>query len=146
MKKIYLALFMFGLFLTSCGDGTKEENRAEELCACMEDSEVEFELKSLGDLRDLTIVINRVALEDRSDLAKCFTSVLEDIKYDLKGKNDDEKATYLKKFTESYNETDCGDMENPKEINVEKFDKDLKWMIRNMQNNIDIGDQSYDDY
>ena len=116
------------------------------MCACIEDSEVKFELKRLEDLRDLSFVINRVEREYRSDVAKCFTSVLEDIKYDLKGKSDEEKATYLKKFTESYNETDCGDMENPKEIDVEKFDKDLKWMIRNMQNNIDIGDQSYDDY
>ena len=146
MKKIYLALLMFGLFLTNCGDGSKEENRAEELCACIEDSEVKFELKSLENLRDLSFVINRVKREDRSDVAKCFTSVLEDIKYDLNGKNDEEKATYLKKFTEGYNETDCGDMENPKEIDVEKFDRDLKFMIRNMQNKIDIGDRSYDDY
>jgi len=147
MKKLYFALMSLGLILTSCGgENTKEEDRAEELCSCIEELDVDFNLQSLENLYELKNVLKGVKRSERSDIAKCFTAVLRDIKSDMKGENDKDKSEYLKKLSKSFNDTDCGNLKESKDIDLERFHADLKELIRIMESNIDIGDRAYDDY
>ena len=147
MKKMFFALLMLGLVLTSCGgENAKEEDRAEELCECIEESDVDFILKSLENIYELSYVLNQVKRSERSDIAKCFTEVLRDIKSDLKGENDKEKSEYLANLSKSFNDTDCGDLKDSKDLDPKRFHTDLKKVIRIMESNIDIGDRAYDDY
>jgi len=147
MKKLYFALMSLGLILTSCGgENTKEEDRAEELCSCIEELDVDFNLQSLENLYELKNVLKGVKRSERSDIAKCFTAVLRDIKSDMKGENDKDKSEYLKKLSKSFNDTDCGNLKESKDIDLERFHADLSTLIRIMESNIDIGDRAYDDY
>ena len=147
MKKLYFALLILGLVLTSCGgENTKEDDRAEELCSCIEELDVDFNLRSLENLYELKDVLKGVKRSERSDIAKCFTTVLRDIKSDMKGENDKDKSEYLKKLSKSFNDTDCGNLKESKDIDLERFHADLKELIRIMESNIDIGDRAYDDY
>ena len=147
MKKLHFALMSLGLILTSCGgENTKEEDRAEELCSCIEELDVDFNLRSLENLYELKDVLKGVKRSERSDIAKCFTTVLRDIKSDMKGENDKDKSEYLKKLSKSFNDTDCGNLKESKDIDLERFHSDLKDLIRIMESNIDIGDRAYDDY
>jgi len=147
MKKLYFALLILGLVLTSCGgENTKEDDRAEELCSCIDELDVDFNLQSLEKLYELKNVLKGVKRSERSDVAKCFTAVLRDIKSDMKGETDKEKSEYLKKFSKSFNDTDCGNLKESKDIDLERFHADLKELIRIMESNIDIGDRAYDDY
>ena len=147
MKKMYFAFMIIGLVLTSCGgENTKEEDRAEELCSCIEELDVDFNLQSLENLYELKNVLKGVKRSERSDIAKCFTAVLRDIKSDMKGENDKDKSEYLKKLSKSFNDTDCGNLKESKDIDLERFHADLKELIRIMESNIDIGDRAYDDY
>ena len=147
MKKLYFALLILGLVLTSCGgENTKEDDRAEELCSCIDELDVDFNLQSLEKLYELKNVLKGVKRSERSDVAKCFTAVLRDIKSDMKGENDKDKSEYLKKLSKSFNDTDCGNLKESKDIDLERFHADLKELIRIMESNIDIGDRAYDDY
>jgi len=147
MKKLYFALMSLGLILTSCGgENTKEEDRAEELCSCIEESDVDFNLERLEKIYELRYVLKKVKRSERSDVAKCFTEVLRDIKSDLKGEKDKDKSEYLKKFSKNFNDTDCGDLKESNDIDLERFHADLSTLIRIMESNIDIGDRAYDDY
>jgi hypothetical protein len=147
MKKLHFALMSLGLILTSCGgENTKEEDRAEELCSCIEELDVDFNLRSLENLYELKDVLKGVKRSERSDIAKCLTTVLRDIKSDMKGENDKDKSEYLKKLSKSFNDTDCGNLKESKDIDLERFHADLKELIRIMESNIDIGDRAYDDY
>ena len=144
---MYFALMLLGLVLISCGsENAKEEDRAEELCACIEESDVDFNLQSLENLYELQNVLKDVKRSERSDIAKCFTAVLRDIKSDMKGENDKDKSEYLKKFSKSFNDSDCGDLKESKDIDLERFHEQLKYLIERMESNIDIGDRAYDDY
>ena len=105
MKKIYLALLMFGLFLTSCGGGGSSTKRSASMCDCVK----EAGLDGL-DMNTAEEKAEKTDEKTRKKLAECMANVLEDMEKDMKGmKNKEQKSKYTRELMKGLIDSECAD-------------------------------------
>ena len=105
MKKIYLALLMFGLFLTSCGGDGSSTKRSASMCDCVK----EAGLDGL-DMNTAEEKAEKIDDKTRKKLAECMANVLEDMEKDMKGmKNKEEKSKYTRELMKGLIDSECAD-------------------------------------
>lgn len=105
MKKIYMALLMFGLFLTSCGGSGSSSQRATSMCDCVKEA-------GLDGLDMNTAEEKAEKIDDKTfkKLSKCMANVLEDMEKDMKGmKNKEQKSKYTRELMKGFIDSECAD-------------------------------------
>ena len=105
MKKIYLALLMFGLFLTSCGGSGSSSQRAKSMCDCVKEAGLEG-----LDMNTAEEKAEKIDDKTRKKLAECMANVLEDMEKDMKGmKNKEQKSKYTRELMKGFIDSECAD-------------------------------------
>ncbi len=102
MKKMYFALMIIGLVLTSCGSGGSPSSRAKDLCDCLKDAGVEFD--GINDLDDLEKIGDKM---EKKKGQKCVLAVMEGVDDDISDMDDKETGEYLRDFLKAVIDTDC---------------------------------------
>ena len=98
MKKMYFALLMLGLVLSSCGSGP--DARADDLCDCFKDAGVDFD--GIEDPNDIEKIVNKMSKKKGQ---KCVLAVLEGVEEDISDMDDD--AEYMRDFAKAGIDTEC---------------------------------------
>ena len=105
MKKIYLALLMFGLFLTSCGGSGSSTKRSASMCDCLKEAGLEG-----LDMNTAEEQAEKTDDKTRKKLAECMANVLEDMEKDMKGmKNKEQKSKYTRELMKGLIDSECAD-------------------------------------
>jgi len=134
MKKMYFALMIIGLVLTSCGSGGSPSSRAKDLCDCLKDAGVEFD--GINDLDDLEKIGDKM---EKKKGQKCVLAVMEGVDDDISDMDDKETGEYLRDFLKAVIDTDCAS-EGMKEMEFGDMKKQLKKEIKRMKRIIKDGD------
>lgn len=105
MKIFYLALVMFGLFLTSCGGSGSPTQRTASMCDCVK----EAGLDGL-DMNNAENKAEKIDEKTRKKLSLCIANVLEDMEKDMKGmKGKEQKSKYTRELMKGYIDSECAD-------------------------------------
>ena len=108
MKKMFFALLMLGLIMTSCGDSGNPSSRADDLCGCFKDAGVDFDgIKSERDLERLGKKMENLSKKKEKKAKKCVLAVAKDIQSDIKEMNDEETAEYMRNLVKAGIDTEC---------------------------------------
>ena len=134
MKKMYFALMIIGLVLTSCGSGGSPSSRAKDLCDCLKDAGVEFD--GINDLDDLEKIGDKM---EKKKGQKCVLAVMEGVDEDISDMDDKETGEYLRDFLKAMIDTDCAS-EGMEEMEFGDMKKQLKKEIKRMKRIIKDGD------
>ena len=127
MKKMYFALMLVGLVLTSCGSGGSPSSRANDLCDCLKEAGVEFD--GINDLDDLEKIGDKM---EKKKGQKCVLAVLEGVDEDISDMDDKETGEYLRDFLKAMIDTDCAS-EGMEEMEFGDMKKQLKKEIKRMK-------------
>ena len=134
MKKMYFALLMLGLVLTSCGSGGSPSSRANDLCDCLKEAGVEFD--GINDLDDLEKIGDKM---EKKKGQKCVLAVMEGVDEDISDMDDKETGEYLRDFLKAMIDTDCAS-EGMEEMEFGDMKKQLKKEIKRMKRRMKDGD------
>ena len=143
MKKMYFALMLVGLVLTSCGSGGSPSSRANDLCDCLKEAGVEFD--GINDLDDLEKIGDKM---EKKKGQKCVLAVLEGVDEDISDMDDKETGEYLRDFLKAMIDTDCASegMEEMEFGDMKKqLKKEIKRMKRRMKDSDDDDGYGYED-
>ena len=134
MKKMYFALMIIGLVLTSCGSGGSPSSRANDLCDCLKEAGVEFD--GINDLDDLEKIGDKM---EKKKGQKCVLAVMEGVDEDISDMDDKETGEYLRDFLKAMIDTDCAS-EGMEEMEFGDMKKQLKKEIKRMKRRMKDGD------
>ncbi|MBT5933029.1 MAG: hypothetical protein HOH34_06770 [Flavobacteriales bacterium] len=134
MKKMYFALMIIGLVLTSCGSGGSPSSRAKDLCDCLKEAGVEFD--GINDLDDLEKIGDKM---EKKKGQKCVLAVMEGVDEDISDMDDKETGEYLRDFLKAMIDTDCAS-EGMEEMEFGDMKKQLKKEIKRMKRRMKDGD------
>ena len=134
MKKMYFALMLLGLVLTSCGSGGSPSSRANDLCDCLKEAGVEFD--GINDLDDLEKIGDKM---EKKKGQKCVLAVVEGVDEDISDMDDKETGEYLRDFLKAMIDTDCAS-EGMEEMEFGDMKKQLKKEIKRMKRRMKDGD------
>jgi len=135
MKKMYFALLMLGLVLSSCGSGP--DARADDLCDCFKDAGVDFD--GIEDPNDIEKIVNKMSKKKGQ---KCVLAVLEGVEEDISDMDDDETGEYFRDFIKSMLDTECVS-EGMEDLEFGDMKKELKREIKRMKRRMKDGDDDY---
>jgi len=138
MKKMYFALLMLGLVLSSCGSGP--DARADDLCDCFKDAGVDFD--GIEDPNDIEKIVNKMSKKKGQ---KCVLAVLEGVEEDISDMDDDEIGEYFRDFIKSMLDTECVS-EGMEDLEFGDMKKELKREIKRMKKRMDGDDDDYYGY
>ena len=135
MKKMYFALLMLGLVLTSCG--ASPEGRADDLCDCFKDAGIDFDgIKSERDLDELQRKIKKLSSKKEKEAKECVFEVMEGVKSDVKDMDDDEIAEYMRDFAKAGIDTECA-VEAMEDLPYDDMKDLLDEMVDGMEDEIE---------
>ena len=134
MKKMYFALLMLGLVLSSCGSGP--DARADDLCDCFKDAGVDFD--GIEDPNDIEKIVNKMSKKKGQ---KCVLAVLEGVEEDISDMDDDEIGEYFRDFIKSMLDTECVS-EGMEDLEFGDMKKELKREIKRMKRRMKDGDDN----
>ena len=119
MKKMYFALMIIGLVLTSCGGAGNPAGQANDICGCIDDTGIKLDgVKDPEDLdRKMDSRMNKLSEKEKNKLGKCIAGVLEDVKDDMGDMKDEQKSEYIREFFKAAIDSDC----------TEKLMKDMEY-------------------
>ena len=106
MKKMYFALLILGLLVTSCGrGGGSSSQRANSMCDCIKKAG----LNDL-DMENAESAAKRIDDKTRKNLSICIAAVLEDMEKDMKKKKDKKsRSKYTRELMKGYIDSECAD-------------------------------------
>lgn len=74
MKKMYFALMIIGLVLTSCGGAGNPAGQANDICGCIDDTGIKLDgVENPEDLdRKMDSRMNKLSEKEKNKLGKCI--------------------------------------------------------------------------
>jgi hypothetical protein len=109
MKKMYFALLILGLVMTSCGGGGDPTGQANDICGCINEAGIKLDgVKDPDDLDSkMDTRMDKLSEKEQKKLRKCIAGVLKDVKDDMGDMKDEQKSEYIREFLIAAIDSDC---------------------------------------